>query len=339
MSYNIVSQSGVEVFVLSYGARLAGLYVPDNFGISKNIVLGFDTKAAYLNADEQYYGAIVGRFANRMNLGKFSLEIKNHQLTTNHGLHHLHGGNMGFHDKEWELLDKSKDSIRLKYFSEDGEEGYPGNLNVIVTYAMTPENGLRISYEARTDLPTPINLTHHSYFNLTGNPAMGIDNHILKINANEYTVTDADQIPTGKFKTVENTPLDFRTQRFIGQQINAEHPDMKIGNGYDHNYVLKKENSRDVILAAEVFEPISGRLMQVWTNQPGMQFYSGNGLSGKDKKNDGTVFGPRSAFCLETQHFPDSPNHKHFPSCILQPGELYQYECEYRFIHLPVSSA
>ncbi len=325
---------GVEIKLTNYGARLISLVVPGKYGVEKDIVWGFKSPEDYKNAHEQYFGATIGRYANRISNGKFNLDGINHQLEQNNSTNHLHGGKNGFHNRLWEIKEKTNDYIIFSYFSKDGEAAYPGNVSIEVKYELTKENGLKISYQATTDKPTPLNLTHHSYFNLTGNEKNSIDNHILKINADYYTPVNENLIPLGHYERVAGSPFDFRSQRFIGDQINSEHNQILRGNGYDHNFVLKRQNSKELILAAEVFEPISGRMMQVITNQPGLQFYTANWLNGKDIGKNDEAYQARSAFCLETQHFPDSPNQTFFPSCIIKPEEIYDYSCEYRFVHL-----
>ncbi len=329
-----IGNGTLDATITNYGARLMSLIVPDALGIKKDIVWGFPTPEEYKEADELYYGATIGRMANRISGASFKINGEKYQLEPNDFPNHLHGGKNGFHNRIWEVIGQGVDFVTMFLHSPSGEGGYPGCLDIQVKYRITENNGLKISYQAQADRNTPINLAHHSYFNFTGSESWDILQHILKINADYYTPIHESGIPDGSFKNVGNTPFDFRSQKFIGAQIDSDHPQIKMGKGYDHNFVLKKENSSEIILAAEAFEPLSGRMMQVWTNQPGLQFYTSNFLSGKDVGKNGKSYTARSAFCLETQHFPDSPNKPHFPSCFISPDESYNYSCEYRFTHL-----
>ncbi len=330
---SLKNNTGIEAQILNYGARLMSLKVPDIYKIQGNIVLGFEDPKKYLTADEKYYGATIGRSTNRIAKGKCLIKDHVYNLSINNPPNHLHGGNNGFHNQIWTIKKETVNSVHLEYLSKDQEEGYPGNVRIEVIYELT-DLGLKISYLGTTDQATILNLTHHSYFNLTGNTSTSIENHILKINAEYFTPINEHLVPTGEIKSVVGTPFDFRTQRYIGQQINASNQQIKYGSGYDHNFVLKQKNSRKIILAAEVFEPVSGRLMQVWTNQPGLHLYTGNHLSGKDISYKNKKIDKRSGFCLETQHFPDTPNHELFPISTLLPNEIYEYSCEYRFPYL-----
>ena len=328
----IENKNGLKAIFTNYGARLMSLFVPDTKGNLLDIVLGFNEPEDYLLAEERYYGAIVGRYANRIANGAFSLNDTEYQLTINHPPNHLHGGIKGFNEKMWQIVSVNKDRLIMSYESMNGEEGFPGNVKIKATFHLTAENSLKISYHATTDIATPLNLTYHPYFNLKGHDAGSIEDHLLTIHAEKYTPVNSDHIPLGTYESVENTPFDFRTAKTIGHDIDSSHDQMKLGNGYDHNFVLKEKNSNEMIHAATVDEPISGRRMEVHTNQPGMQLYTSNGLPGNDKGKSGKPYQARAAFCLETQHFPDTPNQALFPSCILFPGEIYNYCCEYKFI-------
>lgn len=326
------NKSGAEVRIINYGATITNILVPDKSGDVSDVVLGYENLEGYIN-DNTFMGGIVGRYANRIAKGRFQLNGKHYQLSVNNGNNHLHGGIFGFHKKSWNAEtseDESVDSVKLSYFSIDGEEGYPGNLELIVTYTLTNENELIINYEANTDKPTLINPTHHSYFNLTGNFNKRITDHELQIEADEFIPVDAELIPTGKTASVKNTPMDFRNMKLIGLDLDADYLQLKYGTGYDHNWALNNFN-RQVRKAASLLEPDSGIFLELYTDQPGLQFYSGNylddGISGKG----GIPFHVRSGLCLETQCFPDSPNNPDFPSTVLNPGEFYKQRTIYRF--------
>jgi aldose 1-epimerase len=327
----IENKNGLKATFTNYGARLMSLLVPDIRGNLSDIVLGFHEPKDYLQAEEKYFGVTVGRYTNRIAKGIFCLSGVEYQLTINNPPNNLHGGNEAFHEKIWQIVSVTKDKVIMSCESIDGEEGFPGNIKIEATFHITAEDSLKISYHAKTDKPTPINLTHHSFFNLKGGNGGSIENHILTIYAEKYTPVNAALIPLGIYESVENTPFDFRTAKTIGQDINSPSYQIKLGNGYDHNFVLKEKNSNEMIHAATVYEPISGRKMEVHTNQPGIQFYTANWLSGNDKGKLGKPYRSRTAFCLETQHFPDTPNQASFPSCTLLPNEVYNYSCEYKF--------
>jgi aldose 1-epimerase len=331
--FTLKNRDGLHADITNYGGKVVALFVPDRDGEFSDIVQGFDDINGYLNAKESYFGALIGRYGNRIAHGKFSLDGREYTLATNNGTHHLHGGPKGFHAVVWEGLQKDDQTLELSYLSPDGEEGYPGNLRVKVVYQLTEDNVLRINYEAETDAATAINLTHHSFFNLSGDLGSSINNHILNIYADAYTPVDEGLIPTGVIEPVDNTPFDFRRPKTIGKDLETEHPQLLFGKGYDHNFVLSKKNSSvdGLRQAARVSEPQSGRLMDVWTSEPGLQFYGGNFLKGEDIGKGGIAYPFRSAFCLETQHFPDSPNQPTFPSTLLRPGEVYKSTTEYRF--------
>jgi aldose 1-epimerase len=324
--FTLRNAAGVEVKAISYGAIVTSWRVPDRSGEMADIVLGFDDPAAYVKDNSPYFGAVVGRYGNRIAKAQFTLDGQTYKLAANNGPNHLHGGVKGFDKVLWDAQPtKSKGGIGVSFTrtSPDGEEGYPGTLKARVSYTLTDKNELIVSYEATTDKATPINLTQHSYFNLAGQGNGDILTHELRINADRYTPVDETLIPTGELATVDATPFDFRKPTAIGARINSEHPQIQFGRGYDHNWVLARAGD-DLSLAAEVYEPKSGRTLQVSTTEPGMQFYTGNFLDGTITGKDGRVYRQRYAFCLETQHFPDSPNHATFPSTILRPAATYR---------------
>ena len=290
--------------------------------------MGYDTLEGYLQSNEIYFGALIGRYGNRIAKGKFSLNDSTYNLATNNQDNHLHGGKKGFHNVVWDAKQISDSALELKYLSKDGEEGYPGNLYVTVVYKLTDHNELEINYTASTDRATPINLTHHSFFNLNGAGKGKINDHILQINASHYTPIIGGLIPTGSIETVNNTPFDFRAPTPIAKHLNDENQQLKYGFGYDHNFVLDGSGLK---VAAVIVESNSGRKMKVITNEPGLQFYGGNFLDEKDIGKGKNSYGYRSAFCLETQHFPDSPNQSNFPSTILNIYNQYTSICIYKF--------
>jgi aldose 1-epimerase len=318
----------MTVKITNYGAIVTSILTPDKNGNMGDVVLGFDSLDGYLKDKSTYLGAIVGRYGNRIAKGKFTLDGKTYTLATNNAPNHLHGGKVGFDNVLWtaeEVQSNEGPAVKLTYLSKDGEEGYPGNLTSVVTYTLTDDNGLKIDYLATTDKATPINLTNHSYFNLGAGKVENNYGHIVTINADKYTPVNSTLIPTGELKTVKGTPMDFTTPHAIGERIKQVE-----GGGYDHNYVLNKQ-ANEMSLAATVYEPTTGRYMEVQTTQPGIQFYSGNFLDGSMKGKNGITYNKHYAFCLETQHFPDSPNQKNFPSAILKPGEKYQESTIYQF--------
>jgi aldose 1-epimerase len=326
--FTLTNRKGIKVQITNYGARIISINTPDKKEDFKDIVLGYDTIDEYI-LDDKYFGATVGRFANRIENGKLSIDGKVYQLAQNTGQNHLHGGNKGFSYSVWDVISIDKQKLELKYLSKDGEENYPGNLEISVVFKLTNKNKLKITYKAVTDKTTVVNLTQHSYFNLSGDANTSILNHSVLINADQFTPITKDLIPTGEIRNVENTPMDFRSFKTIGKDINSKDEQLKYGSGYDHNWVLKS-NNKELVLAAAVHEPTSGRYMEVLTNQPGLQFYTGNFLNGTKGKNN-IIYNNRSAFCFETQHFPDSPNQPNFPSTILNPNEEYSYSCIYKF--------
>lgn len=327
--YVLKNRNGLVSEITNYGARIVSLWVPDNNGNFDDIVLGFDNIDDYINAKEKYFGATIGRYGNRIKEGKFLINDKEYYLEKNNGLNHLHGGNMGFSDVVWNAKQIDNQTLELNYFSKNMEEGYPGNLNVKIIYHLNNKDELKIEYFAKTDESTHVNLTHHSFFNLLGAGNETINEHLLYINANSFTPVDETLIPTGNIELVANTPFDFSVPTKIGKRINQEDNQLNYGKGYDHNYVLNNSQSKEII-AAKVYEKKSGRTLEVYTNEPGMQFYAGNFLSGTIGKH-GKSYKKRSAFCLETQHFPNSPNQKNFPSTILKPNEEYYSICIYKF--------
>jgi aldose 1-epimerase len=318
-----------EVAVTNFGARIVSYLVPDREGRKTDIVVGFDNLNGYLQAEERYYGAIVGRYANRIAKGKFTLEGKEYTLATNNGVNHLHGGNKGFQDVVWEVVQASTESLTLKYFSRDGEEGYPGNVEVAVKYTLSGED-LVIDFEATTNKTTVFNITNHAFLNLNGQGSGTILDHQLMINADHYTPIDETSIPYGEIAKVEGTPFDFRTPATIGSRIDEENEQLRNGSGYDHNYVLNRNGDNELILGARVVGNQSGIVLEVWTTEPGMQFYTGNFMKAHHSIKYGFRDERRSAFCLETQHFPDSPNHPHFPSTVLKPGERFNSQTIFR---------
>ncbi|MFS4417998.1 aldose epimerase family protein [Maribacter sp. 2307ULW6-5] len=335
--YTLMNKNGLKATFTNYGQRLISLYVPDKNGDFEDVVLGFPTLEGYINADEKYFGATIGRYGNRIAKGKFTLDGKQYELETNNGENHLHGGEKGFESVVWDANQISDNEIEFTRTSPDMEEGYPGNLEVKVSYLLTDDNELRIDYEAVTDKKTPINLTHHSFFNLRGEGDGTVDEHILMINADKFTPVDAGLIPTGELQEVAGTPFDFTKPKPIGQDLGVENQQLKYGGGYDHNFALKDapKNEDGLVLAAKVTEPESGRVMEVLTDEPGLQFYGGNFLDGGVVGKSANPYIFRGAFCLETQHFPDGPNQPDFPNTILEPGDTYSSTCVYKFSTQP----
>ena len=331
--YTLANKSGMEAKIINYGAAVVSLTAPDKNGKLADVVLGYDSLDGYVN-DKSYFGAIVGRYGNRIADGKFKLDGKEYQLMINDGENHLHGGLKGYNKVLWNETEIAKTgdgaSLTLSYDSKDGEQGYPGNLKLTVKYTLTNNNELKIEYNAVTDQPTVLNPTHHSYFNLTGDPEKTILDHELMIDADNTTPVAKGLIPTGKLADVTNTPMDFRKPTKIGARIEENFDQLKLGLGYDHNWVLNKhQESLPKVLS--VYEPVSGRVMEMYTNQPGVQFYSGNFLDGTVKGKNGVMYKHRTGFCLEAQHYPDSPNHPEFPSTKLEPGQVYKQTTIYKF--------
>ena len=319
--------------ITNYGGRIVSLAVPGNTGELADVVIGLGSIDNYLNAKEVFYGTLVGRVGNRIAKGKFTIDGTEYTLPLNNGVNHLHGGPGGFHAVVWDVKAATDSTVELSYFSPDGEMGYPGNLQVDVKYTLTSKNEIRIEYKAVTDESTPVNLTNHAFFNLAGEAKGTINQHLLTINADYYTPVDSTLIPLGQNVPVEGTPFDFRTPKPIGQDLEQqdENEQLHNGSGYDHNFVLNKAQPGKMTLAATVVEPKSGRKMEIFTEEPGLQFYGGNFMDGTDVGKYGKSFNYREAFALETQHFPDSPNQPQFPSVILHPGEEYRTISIYRF--------
>jgi aldose 1-epimerase len=324
--YTLNNSRGLRARIMTYGAIVVSLEVTDRDGNLADITLGYDSLAGYLEATP-YFGAVVGRYGNRIAKGKFALDRVEHTLAANNGENHLHGGLKGFDKVVWTaepVREEDAVGIKLSYLSPDGEEGYPGNLACVVTYWITEDNELKITYEAATDKATPLNLTHHSYFNLAGQGRGDILGHELRLDADRYTPVDEGLIPTGELRPVAGTPFDFTSYHTIGARI------AQVPGGYDHNFVLRSGGG-DLEPAAQVYEPTSGRFMEIFTTEPGIQFYTGNFLDGSITGKVERVYRKHYGFCLETQHFPDSPNQPDFPSTILRPGESYQTLTIYRF--------
>ncbi|MEX0363430.1 MAG: aldose epimerase family protein [Allomuricauda sp.] len=327
------NKSGIEAYYTNYGQRLVALYVPDKQGNFGDIVLGCNSLEGYYEPGTDYFGSTIGRYGNRIAKGKFTLDGKTYTLATNNGPNHLHGGDKGYDEVVWAVDHASTKEIQYSRTSPDGEEGYPGNLKVTVRYVLTDDNQLQIFYEANTDQKTIVNLTHHSFFNLKGEGQGTILDHIIEINADHYTPVDSTLIPLGTIDSVAGTPLDFTTAKPIGQDVDADVEQLRHGGGFDHNYVLNPspKNKDGFTFAARVTEPESGRVMEVYTNEPGMQFYSGNFMDGSVHGKNGEPYVYRGAICLETQHYPDSPNQPNFPSTVLEPGQTYTSACVYKF--------
>ncbi len=323
--YTLTNTNGLKTQIMTYGGIVTTLHVPDRDGNLADIVSGYDTLDEYIK-ENPYFGALIGRYGNRIGKGKFTLNGVEYTLATNNGPNHLHGGIKGFDKVVWDAEQMETDegpALKLTYLSKDGEEGYPGNLNCTVIYTLTNNDELKVSYEAETDKDTVINLTHHSYFNLGGHDSGDILGHELMLNADNYTPVDDDLIPTGQIKPVKGTPMDFTKPMAVGARID------QVKGGYDHNFVLNSSDS-SLALAASVYEPKTGRVMEISTTEPAIQFYSGNFLDGS-LKGKGAVYNKHNAFCLETQHFPDSPNQPDFPSVVLKPGEKYTHLTVHKF--------
>jgi aldose 1-epimerase len=328
--YTLRNDQGAEARIMTYGGIVVSLKMPDKNGHFDDMVLGYDTLESYLNKSP-YFGALIGRYGNRIGGAKFMLDGATYMLATNDGPNMLHGGFKGFDKRVWTAdARKSADGpqLVLNYLSKDGEEGFPGNLNVTATYTLMNDNSLRLEYHATTDKDTVLNLTHHSYFNLAGKG--DILGHVVMIPADRFTPVDATLIPTGELRPVDNTPFDFRTPTAIGARIGQRDEQLKFGKGYDHNWIVNK-NPGKLALMARVTEPTTGRVMEVWSTEPGLQFYSGNFLDGTIIGKGGRVYAHRDAFCMEPQHFPDSPNKPAFPTVELKPGQTFNNIILYRF--------
>lgn len=327
--FTLKNKNGLVSQVTNYGAIIVSIYTPDNRGKLADIVQGYDTASEYINGNGPYMGAVCGRCANRIALGKFTLLGKEYSLAVNNGPNHLHGGITGFSKVVWDVVDSSSSYVKMEYDSKDMEEGYPGNVRLSVTYTMTDENELKIDYKAVTDKTTVVNLASHSYFNLAGEGSGSIYDHELMINASFFTPTDETSVPTGEILSVKGTPMDFTRPRRIGELIDQSDEQLRYGAGYDHNFVLSHRTGTPG-LAAVAHDPGSGRVMEIYTTQPGVQLYTANWIDNEPGKG-GKRYGRRWAFCLETQHFADAVNKPHFPSTILNPGEVYSHSCIHKF--------
>jgi len=324
--FTLNNENGVELKIMTYGATIVSLKVPDKNGQLGDIILGYDNLKDYID-NSPYFGATVGRYANRIRRGQFTLNGVKYQLSINDGKNHLHGGIKGFDKVIWDAQPVKKDTtvgLKLTYHSKDGEQGYPGNLIASITYTLTNNNKLKMNYEATTDKPTIVNLSNHSYFNLAGQGKSDVLDHKIMMAADSFTPVDDELIPTGEIRDVKGTPMDFTSPMAIGTRIN------EVMGGYDHNFVLNNKDG-SLALAVRVYEPTSGRVMEIYTKQPGIQFYSGNFLDGTIIGKEGKIYKKHYAFCLEPQHFPDSPNHYNFPSVVLNPGEKYSQYSVYIF--------
>lgn len=328
--YYLKGKNGMQAAITNYGGRVVSLLVKSQAGNMVDVIAGFDNLKGYQESAGNYYGALIGRYGNRIADGKFKLDGKEYSMFINNTPNTLHGGKVGFDSKVWDAVQPNEHTLELTYHSADMEEGFPGNLDVKVTYVVTRYNSLEITYEANTDKPTVINLTNHAYFNLNGPGSGTILKHIMQINADDYTPVNKNLIPTGKIESVKGTPFDFRAPLPIGDRIDDDNEQVKFGHGYDHNYVLNNHNAQ--IPVATVIGDKTGLILKVFTTQPGVQFYTGNFMQGAFKMKGGFPDARRTAFCLETQHYPDSPNQPAFPSTVLEPGKpfksitLYQFE-------------
>lgn len=330
--YTLTNKQGMRVDITNYGGRIVSLLVPDKDGVFDDVVTGYHTIDGFVQSTEPYFGAIIGRYGNRIANAAFSIDGETYTLTANNGPNNLHGGPGGFHNVVWDAEQIDDRTLKLKYLSPHLEEGFPGNLDVMVIYSLNDDNELRIEYTAITDRATVVNLTNHAFFNLGGEGDKTINDHVLKVHASYYTPVGETLIPAGEIAPVDGTPFDFRNYRRIGDRVDADHQQIAFGKGYDHNFVLdKEEGAIGPQWAASVYEPVSMRKMEVLTTEPGIQFYGGNFLRGVEVGKRGETYLHRTSFCLETQHFPDSPNQPGFPSTLLRPGDKYQTTTIYRF--------
>lgn len=330
--YTLQSGNGLYMQVTNLGGRVVSLWCPDKNGNVEDVVLGHKTIQEYIDFEgERFVGCVVGRYANRIANGQFTIDGTTYNVPKNNNGQSLHGGLKGLDMVVWNVDQVTDNEIKLSYTSPDGEEGYPGTLKIKMTYTLTRDNEFKITYSAVTDKPTVVNLSHHGFFNLRGEGKGTINDHVLVINADSITPVNEVLIPTGKLMPVEGTPFDFTKATSIGQRINEDNEQLKFGKGYDHNWVLNRKSANELEFAASVYEPVSGRYMEIWTDQPGIQFYGGNFFEGKGKGKYGSTFNYREAFALETQKFPDGPNQAGFPSTRLNPGEEYKHTCIYKF--------
>lgn len=326
------NKCGNEVALTNYGGALLTIMVPDKNGVHANVVQGHDSIDHVVNSHEPFLSTLIGRYGNRIAGGKFNLDGKEIQLAVNNGPNHLHGGPTGFHARVWDAKQTDQQTVVMNYLAADGEEGFPGNLQMEVIFTFTDDNELIIDYKGTTDKKTIVNMTHHGFFSLSGlaNPTATVDNNIVTINADWYTPVDEVSIPTGEIAPVEGTPMDFRTPHTVGSRIDEKFQQLIYGVGYDHCYVLNKKEPGELTFAAKCVEPVSGRVMEVYTTEPGVQVYTANWHNGFEGAH-GATFPARSAICFEAQHFPDSPNKGHFPSVVLNPGETYTQRTIYKF--------
>jgi aldose 1-epimerase len=332
--FTLVNSNGITLEVLSYGGIIQSIRIPDRRGAMADVALGYDTLEQY-RGDKSHFGSLVGRYANRIRAGHFTLDGRDYQLACNEGRSHLHGGVRGFDRRVWTVAPFDTSSgvgVVLGFVSPDGEEGYPGAVQVRVTYTLTDANALIVEYLATSDAPTPINLTQHSYFNLRGEGNGDILGHDIQLAASRFTPIDENLVPTGELRDVAGTPFDFRTPRVIGERIGDADEQLRVAGGYDHNFIIDRANDTELALAARLTDPESGRGLDIYTTQPGIQFYSGNFLDGGPVTKHGGRYPHRSGLALETQHFPDSPNHPSFPSTILRPGQEFRSRSEYHFV-------
>ncbi|PKD19697.1 aldose epimerase [Salegentibacter salinarum] len=328
--YTLINENGMEVKIITYGGRITSLKAPDKNDEFENVVLGFDSLEQYTK-DNPFFGALIGRFGNRIANGKFTLDGEEYTLAQNDGENHLHGGEKGFDKVVWDAEEAGENSLKLIYISEDMEEGYPGTLETTVVYTLTDDNALEVDYKATTDKTTVVNLTQHAYFNLSADFSETILDHKFEINADEFLPVNETLIPTGELKDVAGTPFDFREAKTVEQHIEEKNEQLERGQGYDHCWVLNEQDS-GMRFAASAYHEESGRMLEVHTNEPGIQFYSGNFLDGTLPQADGDGnYGHRSGFCLETQHYPDSPNQEDFPSVVLEPGKTYSSKTSFKF--------
>ena len=329
--FTLTHTSGIRIRIMNHGGTIVSLEAPDKNGRLADIVLGHDTAKEYV-PETPYFGCAVGRFANRIKDGKFTLDGKEYTLAINNGPNALHGGLRGFDKVVWdaEILAK-ENAVRMTYISADGEEGFPGEVKTVITYTLTDANEFKIDYAAESTRATPYNITNHTYFNLAGHDTGTCGAQIMMINADTFLPSDETAIPYGEEAPVAGTPFDFRTPHAIGERMDTDHEQLRFGNGYDHNFCLNKKIDGELSLAARTEDPVSGRVMETWTTEPGVQFYSANYLDGKLKGKGGCLYVRRGAFCLETQHYPDSPNQPQFPNTILRPGEIFRSQTVYKF--------